>query len=76
MKVVILAGGFGTRISEETELKPKPMVEIGGHPMLWHIMNIYSNFGHKDFYVALGYKAEYIKNYFVNYKTISWYREE
>ena len=67
MKVIILAGGFGTRLSEYTESIPKPMVNIGGKPMLWHIMNTYSKFGHKDFYVALGYKAENIKDYFLKY---------
>jgi glucose-1-phosphate cytidylyltransferase len=67
MKVIILAGGFGTRLSEETELKPKPMVEIGGRPMLWHIMKHYARFGHKEFYVALGYKSEVIKRYFLDY---------
>jgi glucose-1-phosphate cytidylyltransferase len=67
MKVVILAGGFGTRLSEETEIKPKPMVEIGGRPILWHIMNIYAAYGYKEFIVALGYKGEEIKNYFLNY---------
>ena len=58
MKVVILAGGLGTRLSEETDLKPKPMVEIGGKPILWHIMNIYAKFGFKEFVIALGYKGE------------------
>jgi len=67
MKTFILAGGLGTRLSEETVTKPKPMVEIGGHPILWHIMKLYSHFGHKDFVVALGYKGDHIKNYFVNY---------
>ena len=67
LKVIILAGGLGTRLSEETDIRPKPMVEIGDHPILWHIMNIYSNYGHKDFYVALGYKGEQIKQYFINY---------
>ena len=61
---VILAGGKGTRISEETYLKPKPMIEIGGKPMLWHIMNIYASHGHKEFLVACGYKGEMIKEYF------------
>lgn len=64
MKVVILAGGFGTRLAEETEIKPKPMVGIGGRPILWHIMKIYAHFGFKDFYIALGYKGELIKRYF------------
>jgi len=67
MKVVILAGGFGTRLQEETTVKPKPMVEIGGQPILWHIMNIYAAHGYKEFVVALGYRGEIIKNYFLNY---------
>ncbi len=67
MKVVILAGGFGTRLSEETELKPKPMVEIGDRPILWHIMKIYSHYGFNDFIVCLGYKGYVIKEYFANY---------
>jgi len=62
MKVVILAGGFGTRLSEYTESIPKPMVTVGGKPILWHIMNTYAKFEYKDFYVALGYKADVIKN--------------
>ena len=68
MKVVILAGGFGTRLAEETEIKPKPMVEIGGKPILWHIMKLYSHFGLNDFIVCLGYKGYVIKEYFMNYK--------
>lgn len=67
MKVVILAGGLGTRLSEETTIKPKPMVEIGGKPILWHIMNIYGHYGYKEFIVALGYKGEVIKEYFLDY---------
>jgi len=67
MKVVILAGGFGTRISEETGEKPKPMIEIGGKPILWHIMKHYSSFGHNDFIICLGYKGYIIKEYFYNY---------
>jgi glucose-1-phosphate cytidylyltransferase len=67
MKVAILAGGLGTRLSEETTLKPKPMVEIGGKPVLWHIMKIYSSFGFNEFVIALGYKGEIIKDYFLNY---------
>ena len=67
MKVVLLAGGYGTRISEETNLKPKPMVEIGGKPILWHIMKIYSHYGYNDFVILLGYKSYYIKEYFANY---------
>ena len=71
MKVVILAGGFGTRLSEHTDSIPKPMVTIGGRPILWHIMNTYAKFEHKDFYIALGYKAEVIKEYFLNYRTFN-----
>ncbi|MDI3500522.1 MAG: glucose-phosphate cytidylyltransferase [Thermoanaerobacter sp.] len=67
MKVLILAGGFGTRLSEETEIRPKPMVEIGGKPILWHIMKIYSHYGFNDFVILLGYKGYYIKEYFANY---------
>ena len=67
MKVIILAGGFGTRLSEETITKPKPMVEIGGKPILWHIMKIYSYYGFNDFIICLGYKGEVIKEYFANY---------
>ena len=67
MKVVILAGGLGTRISEETDIKPKPMVEIGGKPILWHIMKIYSHYGFNDFIICLGYKGYVIKEYFMNY---------
>lgn len=71
MKVIILAGGFGTRLSEYTETIPKPMVKIGDKPILWHIMNTYSKYNHKDFYLALGYKAEYIKDYFLNYRELN-----
>lgn len=67
MKVVILAGGLGTRLSEETNIKPKPMVEIGGMPILWHIMKIYSSYGYNDFVICLGYKGYIIKEYFANY---------
>jgi len=67
MKVVILAGGYGTRISEETTTKPKPMVEIGGKPILWHIMKTYSYYGHNEFIICLGYKGYLIKEYFANY---------
>lgn len=67
MKVVILAGGFGTRISEESHIKPKPMIEIGGKPILWHIMKLYSHFGLNDFIICLGYKGYVIKEYFSNY---------
>ncbi len=71
MKVVILAGGLGTRLSEYTEAIPKPMVRIGDRPMLWHIMQRYAKFGHNDFLVALGYKSEVIKEYFLNYKILN-----
>jgi len=67
MKVIILAGGLGTRLSEYTESIPKPMVLIGGKPILWHIMQRYAHYGHKDFYIALGYKAEIIKEYFLTF---------
>ena len=71
MKVILLAGGLGTRLSKYTETLPKPMVQIGGKPILWHIMKTYAHFGHKDFYVALGYKAEVIKEYFLHYRTLN-----
>ena len=67
MKVVILAGGLGTRISEESQLRPKPMIEIGGKPILWHIMKSYSYYGFNDFVICCGYKGHYIKEYFLNY---------
>src|SRR5215203_4846563 len=67
MKTVILAGGLGTRLGEETALRPKPMIEIGGMPILWHIMKIYSSFGFNDFVICLGYKGYIIKEYFHNY---------
>jgi glucose-1-phosphate cytidylyltransferase len=67
MKVVILAGGLGSRLQEETTVKPKPMVEIGEQPILWHIMNIFSAYGYREFLIALGYRGEVIKNYFLNY---------
>ena len=67
MQTVILAGGLGTRLAEETQLRPKPMVEIGGRPILWHIMNIYAACGHQDFVVACGYKGEMIKQYFSDF---------
>jgi glucose-1-phosphate cytidylyltransferase len=71
MKVILLAGGFGTRLSEYTETIPKPMVTVGGRPILWHIMRTYAHFGHKDFYLALGYKAELIKEYFLHYRSLN-----
>ena len=71
MKVLLLAGGFGTRLSEYTESIPKPMVPIGGRPILWHLMNTYAHFGHQDFYVALGYKSEIIKDDFLNYQSLN-----
>lgn len=67
MKVVIFAGGLGTRLSEETTLRPKPMVEIGGKPILWHIMKIYAHYGYNDFVICLGYKGHIVKDYFLNY---------
>ena len=71
MKVILLAGGLGTRLAEYTDFIPKPMVPIGGKPILWHIMQRYARFEHKDFYVALGYKAEVIKEYFLNYRALN-----
>ena len=71
MKVGILAGGKGTRLAEETSVRPKPMVEIGGRPILWHIMSIYSKYGYNDFAIALGYKGDYIKKYFADYCSLS-----
>ena len=71
MKVILLAGGSGTSLAEYTDVIPKPMVPIGGKPILWHIMRTYAHFGHKDFYVALGYKAEVIKEYFLNYRALN-----
>ena len=71
MKVIILCGGFGTRLREETEIRPKPMVEIGGRPILWHIMKTYAHYGYRDFILCLGYKGEAIKNYFLNYEQLS-----
>ena len=67
MKVVILAGGMGSRISEESHLRPKPMIEIGGRPILWHIMKIYSHYGFNDFIICCGYKGHMIKEYFIDY---------
>jgi hypothetical protein len=71
MKVVILAGGFGTRLSEETDSKPKPMVQIGGREMLWHIMQGYAHYGLNEFVIALGYKGEMIKRYFLDYRLLN-----
>jgi len=71
MKVVLLAGGFGTRLSEYTQDIPKPMVTIGGKPILWHIMKTYEKYNHSDFYLALGYKADIIKDYFLNYRSLN-----
>jgi glucose-1-phosphate cytidylyltransferase len=71
VKVIILAGGLGTRLSEETEIKPKPMIEIGGRPILWHIMKHYAHQGFKEFFVALGYKGEIIKRYFLEYYNLN-----
>jgi glucose-1-phosphate cytidylyltransferase len=71
MKVILLAGGFGTRLAEYTDIIPKPMVPIGGKPILWHIMKSYAKYGHKEFYIALGYKAEVIKDYFLNYRALN-----
>ena len=71
MKVVILSGGLGTRLAEETEVKPKPMVEIGGRPILWHIMKHYDHFGVREFCIALGYKGEIIKRYFLDYNRLN-----
>ena len=68
IKTIILAGGQGTRLKEETEFKPKPMVQIGGFPILWHILKIYSHFGFRDFIICLGYKGNIIKDYFINYE--------
>ena len=71
MKVIILAGGFGTRLQEATGDKPKPMIEIGGRPILWHIMKGYAHYGVREFLLALGYKGEIIKVYFLNYVYLS-----
>ena len=70
MKVVLLAGGLGTRLREETEFKPKPMVEVGGYPIIWHIMRIFTEYNLNDFIVCLGYKGDVIKDYFLNFQTI------
>lgn len=71
MKIIILCGGVGTRLKEETEFKPKPMVYVGGRPIIWHIMKIYSHYGFNEFILALGYKADYIKDYFLNQKALT-----
>ena len=71
MKVVLLAGGLGTRMREETEFRPKPMVEVGGKPVLWHIMKIFASYGHTDFIICAGYKGEQVKNYFYNYAAMN-----
>ena len=71
MKVVILAGGLGTRLSEYTDVIPKPMVSIGGRPILWHIMKYYADFGHMDFFIALGYKGDMVKDFFLNYRLLN-----
>ena len=71
MKIVIFAGGYGTRLSEFTNVIPKPMVPIGDRPILWHIMKFYEFYGHKDFYIALGYKSEVIKQYFLDYHALN-----
>jgi glucose-1-phosphate cytidylyltransferase len=71
LKVILLAGGLGTRLSDFTETIPKPMVRIGNKPIVWHIMRTYAKYGHKDFYLALGYKSEVVKEYFLNYKALN-----
>lgn len=71
MKVVLLAGGLGTRMREETEFRPKPMVEVGGKPVLWHIMKIFASYGHTEFIICAGYKGDFIKNYFSNYSAMN-----
>ena len=71
MKVILLAGGLGSRLAEETEIRPKPMIEIGGKPILWHIMKHFAHYGHTEFYIALGYKGEYIKRYFLDYLSLN-----
>ena len=71
MKVILLAGGLGTRLAEYTDAIPKPMVPVGGYPILWHLMNIYARYGYADFYLALGYKAQVVKEYFLNYYSLN-----
>jgi glucose-1-phosphate cytidylyltransferase len=71
MKVVVLCGGLGTRLREETEFRPKPMVEIGGRPILWHIMKMYAHYGMRDFVLCLGYRGAMIKDYFLNYEAMN-----
>src|SRR2546423_1102705 len=71
MKVVILAGGLGTRLAEETEIRPKPMVEIGNWPILWHIMKLFACYEHREFFIALGYRGDFIKRYFVDYYSLN-----
>src|SRR5229473_679052 len=71
MKVVILCGGLGTRLREETEFRPKPMLEVGGRPILWHIMKTFAHYGHRDFVFCLGYKGSIIKEYFLNYDAMN-----
>lgn len=71
MKVILLAGGQGTRLREETEFRPKPLVEVGGRPVLWHIMKLYAHYGHRDFVVCLGYRGNMIKEYFLNYEAMN-----
>lgn len=71
MKVILLAGGLGTRLNNFTDIVPKPMVKIGGRPIIWHIMKTYASFGYKDFYIALGYKSQIVKEYFLNYKLLN-----
>src|SRR5262245_38873795 len=70
MKVAILAGGLGTRLAEETEVKPKPMVEVGGRPILWHILKYYAHYGFNEFFITLGYKGDVIKRYFLDYSSL------
>jgi len=71
MKVVVLCGGLGTRLRDETEFRPKPMIEVGGRPLLWHIMKIYAHYGFNEFVLALGYKGESIRQYFLNYEAMT-----